>query len=85
MFKKNKILVIIPARGGSKGVKLKNLQKINGKSLTEITIKVAKKISIVDKIIISTDHHRIAKVALKNNIQVPFMRPKKYLVEKFLI
>ena len=52
----SKIWVIIPARSGSKTIKNKNLQKINGKSLIEHSIISAKKIKYVDKIILKQGH-----------------------------
>lgn len=70
MYKKKKILVVIPARGGSKGIKLKNLKKINKISILEHTINFVKKLNIADKIIISTDHKRIKKIGLNNNCTI---------------
>jgi CMP-N,N'-diacetyllegionaminic acid synthase len=67
LYKKKKILILIPARGGSKGIKLKNLRKINKISLLERTINFAKKLNIADKIIVSTDHKKIKKISLKKN------------------
>jgi CMP-N,N'-diacetyllegionaminic acid synthase len=67
LYKKKKILILIPARGGSKGIKLKNLRKINKISLLEHTINFAKRLNIADKIIISTDHKKIKKISLKTN------------------
>ena len=46
-------VVIIPARGGSKGIKLKNLKKINGKSLIQITLEFAKSLSFADYIVVN--------------------------------
>jgi CMP-N,N'-diacetyllegionaminic acid synthase len=77
MFKKKTVLAIVIARGGSKGIKLKNLKKINKKTLIWLVGKIIKKIKCLDKAIISTDHHKIAKEAVKAGIEVPFMRPKK--------
>lgn len=71
-----KILGIIPARGGSKGIKLKNIQKIAGKPLINYTIESAKK-SKINKIIVSTDNKKIAKIAKSAGAEVPFLRPKK--------
>lgn len=76
-YKKKKILAIIPARGGSKGINKKNIKKIYGKPLIQWTINEAKKISQINKIIISTDDLGIAKLGLKLGIEVPFIRPKK--------
>ena len=73
-----KILAIIPARSGSKGIKNKNLQKITGsKSLIEHTYDVAKKSRIFDKIIVSTDSNIYKKYLQKKNITIDFLRPKK--------
>jgi CMP-N-acetylneuraminic acid synthetase len=72
-----KILGIIPARGGSKGIPQKNLRKILGKPMIQYSIDAAKK-SKINKIIVSTDNKKIAKFAESQNIEVPFMRPKKF-------
>ncbi len=77
MYKKKKILAIIPARGGSKGIKNKNLIKINNKELFFYISKNLKKVGkIIDKKIVSTDNKKIIKNATKYNIQTPFLRPK---------
>ena len=75
--KKSKILAIIPARGGSIGIKNKNLAKIGNTTLLEKAIHVCKKINFIDDIIISTDSRSISKIAEKNNLPVPFLRSKK--------
>ena len=77
MYRKKSILVVIPARGGSKGIKLKNLKCINGTPLIGIVGNLLKNTKIFDRVIASTDHPKIAKVALEYDIDVPFMRPKK--------
>jgi CMP-N,N'-diacetyllegionaminic acid synthase len=71
-----KILVIIPARGGSKGVKLKNIRKVGGFPLLALVAKVVKQIPIIDKTIVSTDHTEIVNVAINSGLEVPFLRPK---------
>ena len=76
-MKKNNILAIIPARGGSKGIYRKNIKKIFGKPLIQWTINEAKKVSQISKTIISTDDLEIAKLANKLGADVPFIRPKK--------
>lgn len=72
-----KSLAIIPARIGSKGVPLKNIRKVKDKPLIEYTIDTAKKFKKFDKIIVSTDSKKIAKISEANGIEVPFLRPKK--------
>ena len=62
---KKKVICIIPARGGSKGIKNKNLQKICGKSLLSFPIKAAIKSNVCDKILVSTDSTKIAEEAKK--------------------
>ena len=69
-------LCIIPARGGSKGIKLKNLQKLNEKPLLEYTINAAKKSKKIDRIIVSTDNQKISNFSKSLGIDVPFLRPK---------
>lgn len=75
-IKKKDIICIIPARGGSKGLKKKNLLKINGKPLIAHTIKFAQKTNLIGSIIVSTDDRDIAKISKKNGAIVPFVRPK---------
>lgn len=70
-------LAIIPARGGSKGIPLKNIQKLADRSLIEYTILAAKKSKEIDKIIVSTDSSKIAKISQSLGAEVPFLRPKK--------
>jgi len=71
------VLAIIPARAGSKGLAMKNIMKINDKPLIEYTIHAAKKSKFVDRIIVSTDSEKIAKIAKSLGVEVPFLRPKK--------
>jgi len=71
-----KILGIIPAGGGSKGIPQKNLRKILGKPLIQYSFDAAKK-SKINKIIVTTDDSKIAKFTESQNIEVPFLRPKK--------
>ena len=72
-----KALAIIPARGGSKGVPLKNIKKLNGKHLIKYTIDAAKKSKLLDRIIVSTDNEKIATLSGRYGAEVPFIRPKK--------
>ncbi len=77
MYKNKKILAVIPARGGSKGIKQKNTLKVLGKPLINYTIDEAKKSNYIDKIHVSTDADYIAEVARANGINVPFLRPSE--------
>jgi len=77
MLNGKKILVVIPARGGSKGIPLKNLKKINNQSLIWHVSNSIKNLKYIDKKIISTDHSLITKEAKRCNIEVPFIRPQK--------
>ncbi|WP_445749695.1 acylneuraminate cytidylyltransferase family protein [Polaribacter sp.] len=72
-----KPLVIIPARGGSKGVPRKNIKLLNGIPLIHYTIKAAQQIFDNDIICVSTDDEEIKQVAEQTNIIVPFLRPKE--------
>lgn len=76
-MKTHKILAIIPARGDSKGLKFKNLRKINGKTLIYYSVKAALGSKLIDRVIVSTDNRAIASEALKCGAHVPFLRPKK--------
>ncbi len=67
---KKKYIVFIPARGGSKGIPLKNIKKFIDKPLIEHSIDYAKQSKKVNDIILSTDNNDIKKIALENNIIV---------------
>ena len=70
-----KSLIIIPARGGSKGIPGKNITLLGGKPLICHTIDVAKQISPDSDICLSTDDEKIIKVAEEYGLKVPFVRP----------
>ena len=70
-----KPLVVIPARGGSKGVPGKNIKLLNGKPLISYTIEAAIQIFCSSEIIISTDSPAIKEVATRYGLHVPFLRP----------
>lgn len=77
-MKKLKVICIIPARGGSKGIKNKNIKIINNLPLISYTIKAAKASKVCDKIFVSTDSSKIAKISKKYGAEVPFLRSKKF-------
>tara|TARA_B100000575_G_C22964082_1_gene556813 strand:- start:190 stop:894 length:705 start_codon:yes stop_codon:yes gene_type:complete len=77
MYKGKKILAIIPARGGSKGIVNKNLANLDGKKLLDYTAESLNKVKkIIDLSIISSDDFRIINHARKLGISAPFIRPK---------
>ncbi len=81
---KRKIIAIIPARGGSKSIPLKNIYPILGKPLIAYTIEAAKKSKLIDRIIVSTDHKKIAAVSRKFGAEAPFMRPAELSGDKVM-
>lgn len=72
---KKNIVAIIPARGGSKGIPLKNIKELAGKPLIAYTIEEALKSKMLDRIIVSTDHNEIARISRECGAEVPFKRP----------
>jgi CMP-N,N'-diacetyllegionaminic acid synthase len=69
------VLAVIPARGGSKGIPLKNLSRIAGRSLIARVADVVAGLDWLDYSILSTDDEEIAVEGRKHGLQVPFMRP----------
>ncbi|MFH1310454.1 MAG: acylneuraminate cytidylyltransferase family protein [Candidatus Omnitrophota bacterium] len=63
------------ARGGSKGIKKKNIRLLAGKPLIAYAIETAKQSTLIDRVIVSTEDEEIARVALEFGAEVPFMRP----------
>ena len=80
-MKKN-FLCIILARKGSKGVKNKNIRKLNGHPLIAYTIFEAIKSKIFDKVIVSTDSNKIRKISKKYGALAPFIRPARLSHDK---
>ena len=74
-YKGLKILAVIPARGGSKGIPRKNLCTVGGISLVGHAVKSALALEWIDRTILSTDDDEIAAEGLKYGAAVPFMRP----------
>lgn len=69
---KREILAVIPARGGSKGIFMKNIAPLYGKPMLSWIIEEAKKSDFITKIVVSTDNDAIAHVARQNNVDVVF-------------
>lgn len=69
------MIAIIPARGGSKGLPGKNIKLLNGKPLIAYAIENALKSKYIDRVIVTTDSNKIAKIARNYGADVPFIRP----------
>jgi CMP-N,N'-diacetyllegionaminic acid synthase len=70
-----KALVVIPARGGSKGLPGKNIKLLNGKPMINYTVEAARAIFSDKDIIVSTDSEEIKNIVEETGLQVPFLRP----------
>ena len=75
MYNGKKIIALITARGGSKGIPKKNIMKLGGKPLIAWTIEEAKKSQYLDRLILSTEDHNVITIARKYGCEVPFVRP----------
>ena len=73
-----KVLGLITARDGSKGIPGKNIALLGDKPLISWTIEAALNASVIDKLIVSTDSKQIADISREWGAEVPFIRPKKY-------
>lgn len=71
-----KIISIIPARGGSKGIPMKNLVPLNGKPLLYYTVSASLNSSAVSRTVVSTDNEKIANYAQSMGVEVVY-RPKR--------
>lgn len=69
------IYALIPARGGSKSIRLKNIRTVNGIPLLAHSIETAQKTRVIQKVFVSTDHRLIADVSRRFGAIVPFIRP----------
>jgi N-acylneuraminate cytidylyltransferase len=75
LYDGKKILGVIPARGGSKGIPRKNLVKIGGKPLIAYTIEAGQSSAYIDRLILSSEDPEIIETAKRLNCEVPFVRP----------
>ncbi|MFZ1841896.1 MAG: acylneuraminate cytidylyltransferase, partial [Nitrospira sp.] len=64
------VLAVIPARGGSKSIPLKNIRPLNGIPLLAFTIQAAKRSAYLDRYVVSTDHADIVRVAREYGAEV---------------
>ena len=70
-----KVLGVIPARGGSKGVPKKNVKLLGGKPLIAYSIEAARAAKRLTRVIVSTDDEEIAEVSRRWGADAPFLRP----------
>lgn len=75
MIDGKKVLGLIPARGGSKGIPRKNIREVGGKPLIAWTIEEAKKSQHIDRLVLSSEDQEIIEVAKRCGCEVPFVRP----------
>jgi CMP-N,N'-diacetyllegionaminic acid synthase len=71
----DRVLAVVPARGGSKSIPHKNITPLAGRPLIEYTIGPALESHLVDRVVVSTDDEKIAEVARDAGAEVPFLRP----------
>jgi N-acylneuraminate cytidylyltransferase len=72
-----KVLVVIPARGGSKGLPNKNINLLNGIPLITYTIRCARDLFHDSDICVSTDSNQIIEIVKNENLDIPFVRPSE--------
>lgn len=75
------VLAIVPARGGSKSIPIKNIKKLSGEPLISYTINIALKSKKINKLIVSTDSEKIARISKSLGAEVPFLRPKRISID----
>lgn len=76
MIRGKRLLAVVPARGGSKGLPGKNLREIGGVPLVALAGRVARHVTEIDRAVVSTDSPEIARVAEQSGLAAPFMRPE---------
>jgi len=72
-----KVMALIPARSGSKGIPHKNIQNFCGKPLVAHSIEQAKQCPLVSRVIVSTDSESYAAIAREYGAEAPFLRPSE--------
>lgn len=81
MIENKKVLAVIIARSGSKGLPGKNLKDLGGQPLIAWTIQAAQKSQFIDRLVVSTDDEKIIEVARQFNADVPFKRPAELALD----
>ncbi|WP_028609943.1 cytidylyltransferase domain-containing protein [Paenibacillus harenae] len=77
MIQNRRVVALIPARGGSKSIPLKNIKMMNGRPLLAWTIETALQTKEIDRVIVSTDHEQIARAARQYGAEV-MIRPDRF-------
>lgn len=77
MYEGKRILGVIPARGGSKGLPGKNVRKLHGKPLLAWSIEAGLQTGVFDTLLVTTDDKEICSIALEYGAEVPFIRPEE--------
>jgi CMP-N,N'-diacetyllegionaminic acid synthase len=76
-----KVLALVPARYGSKGLPLKNIRPLNGKPLLAWPVQSALASRFVDRVVVSTDSEEFAAIARAAGADVPFLRPPEFATD----
>ncbi len=76
MYEGRSVLAVVPARGGSKGVPLKNIHPLAGRPLIAWTADVVADLDVIDRAVVSTDSPQIAEIARAHGLEAPFLRPE---------
>jgi CMP-N-acetylneuraminic acid synthetase len=76
MYEGRSVLAVVPARGGSKGVPLKNIHPLAGRPLIAWTADVVIELDLIDRAVVSTDSPQIAEIAKAHGLEAPFLRPE---------
>jgi N-acylneuraminate cytidylyltransferase len=77
-----KVVTVIPARGGSKSIPKKNIQKLAGRPLISYSIEYSLKSDLVSATIVSTDSNDISAIASDEGAEVPFLRPAELATDE---
>lgn len=80
-----RVLAVIPARGGSKGLPRKNIRTLGGRPLVAHSIEAALACPAIDRVVVSTDSEEVAEAALRHGAEVPFLRPASLSGDEALV
>ena len=82
MIDGKRVLALVPARSGSKGLPQKNIRLLHGKPLMAWPIETARHSNYIDKVVVSTDSEAFGNVAREYGADVPFIRPLELATDK---